>query len=107
MRCFGESASRAEGFYWHHHIEGDEHRKCSESLGSTDGKHWQRAGRWNERDWSKVTPRLRTEEYMVIEQPLRSTDEGKVKLDLEELIRIISVLSSLSSSLLIVIQDLS
>ena len=28
-----------------------------------------------------MTPRLRTEEEMVIEQPLRSTDEGKVKLD--------------------------
>ena len=35
----------------------------------------------------------------MIKQPLRSTDEGKVKLDLEELIRIISVLSSLSFNL--------
>ena len=54
-----------------------------------------------------MTPRLRTEEEMVIEQPLRSTDEGKVKLDLGELIRIISVLSSLSFNLFTVIQDLS
>ena len=28
-----------------------------------------------------MTRRLRAEEEMVIEQPLRSTDEGKVKLD--------------------------
>ena len=54
-----------------------------------------------------MTPRLRTEEDMVIEQPLRSTDEGKVKLDLGELITIISVLSSLSFNLFTVIQDLS
>ena len=54
-----------------------------------------------------MTPRLRTEEDMVIEQPLRSTDEGKVRLDLGELIRIISVLSSLSFHLFTVIQDLS
>ena len=54
-----------------------------------------------------MTPRLRTEEEMVTEQPLRSTDEGKVKLDLRELIRIISVLSSLSFNLFTVIQDLS
>ena len=46
-----------------------------------------------------MTPRLRTEEDMVTEQPLRLTDEGKVKLDLRELIRIISVLSSLSFNL--------
>ena len=44
---------------------------------------------------------------MVIEQPLSSTDEGMVKLDLGELIRIISVLSSLSFNLFTVIQDLS
>ena len=44
-----------------------------------------------------MTPKLRTEEDMVIEQPLRSTDEGKGKLDLGELIRIISVLSFESS----------
>ena len=44
---------------------------------------------------------------MVIEQPLRSTDDGRVKLDLGELIRIISVLSSLSFNLFTVIQDLS
>ena len=54
-----------------------------------------------------MTPRLRTDEEMVIEQPLSSTDEGKVKLDLGELIRIISVLSSLSFNLFTVIQDLS
>ena len=54
-----------------------------------------------------MTPRLRTEEEMVTEQSLRSTDEGKVKLDLGELIRIISVLSSLSFNLFTVIQDLS
>ena len=36
---------------------------------------------------------------MVTEQPLRSTDEGKVKLDLGELSRIIPVLSSLSFNL--------
>ena len=42
---------------------------------------------------------------MVIEQPLRSTDEGKVKLDLGELIRIILVLSLLSFNLFTVIQD--
>ena len=44
---------------------------------------------------------------MVIEQPLRSTDEGKVKLDLGELIRIIWVLSSLSFNLFTVTQDLN
>ena len=54
-----------------------------------------------------MTPRLRTEEDVVIEQPLRSTDKGKIKLDLGELIRIISVLSSLSFDLFTVIQDLS
>ena len=42
---------------------------------------------------------------MVTEQLLRSTDEGKVKLDLGELIRIISVLSSLSFNLLTNIED--
>ena len=43
---------------------------------------------------------------MVIEQQLRSTDEGKVKSDLGKLmIRIISILSSLSFNLFTVIQD--
>ena len=51
-----------------------------------------------------MTPRLRTDEDMVTEQPLRSTDEGKVKLDFRGLIRIILVLSSLSLSLFTLIR---
>ena len=51
-----------------------------------------------------MTPRLRTEEEMVIEQPLRSTDEGKVKLDLGELIRIISVLIIIIINLIYIAQ---
>ena len=37
---------------------------------------------WNARDCSSVTQRLQTEEDMVTEQPLTSTDEGKNKMDL-------------------------
>ena len=42
---------------------------------------------------------------MVTEQPLRSTDEDKDKVDFGGLIRIISILSSLSFSLYTLIQD--
>ena len=86
-------------------IKGDEQRKCGESPGSTESKHWQHAG--GMRGWSNVTPRLRTEEHMVIEQPLRSTDDGKDKMDLGGIFRIISVLSSLSFNFLTLIQDFS
>ena len=52
-----------------------------------------------------MTPNLRTEEDMGTEWPLGSTDEGKDKMDLGGLIRIISVLSSFSFNLFTLIRD--
>ena len=59
----------------------------------------------NERDWSSVTPRLRTEKDIVIEQPLRSTVDGKDKVDFGGLIKIISDLYSLSFNSSTLIQN--
>ena len=67
-----------EGFYWHRQEEGDKQRKHGESPGSTDGRQQHDSGL---RGTGQGTQRLSIEEDTVTEQPLRSPDEDKDKMD--------------------------